>query len=109
MTEILNLDEMSNVVKQFKFKNKTHDICEISLGDFIAMTSEQKVMEKKLAAGGVTEDDLIAIYRKNILRVIPTMNEETLDLMTVRQLKKLLDFINTTNIDEQVVEEHAKK
>ncbi len=109
MAEILNLDELSNVVKQFQFKGQIHDICEISLGDFIAMTSEQKAMEKKLEKGGITQEELVLNYRKNILRVIPTMTDEILDLMTVRQLKTLLDFINAAAIDQQVVEEHAKK
>lgn len=109
MAEILNLDELSNVVKQFQFKGKVYDICEISLGDFIALTAEQKAMEAKLKAGGITEEDVVASYRKNILRMIPSMTEEVLDQMTVRQLKTLLDFINTAAIDQQVVEEHAKK
>lgn len=109
MAEILNLDELSNVVKQFQFQGVIYDICEISLGDFIALTTEQKAMEAKQKAGGITEEDLVANYRKNILRMIPAMTDEVLDKMTVRQLKVLLDFINSAAIDQQVVEEQAKK
>lgn len=109
MPEILNLDDLSNIVKQFQFKGKLYDICEISLGDFIAMTAEQKEMEAKEKAGGITESDLITSYRKNISRMIPDITDAVMDSMTVRQLKVLLDFINSAAVDQKVVESEAKK
>lgn len=108
MAEILNLDELSNVVKQFQFKGEIYDICEISLGDFIALSAEQKALEAKSAAGGISEEDMMANYRKSIMRMIPNMTGAVLDQMTVRQLKVLLDFINSAAIDQQVVEETKK-
>lgn len=108
MADILNLDDLSNIVKQFVFKGVTYDVCEISLGDFIAMTAEQKKAEAKSENGEFSEEDLIASYKANIKRMIPAITDETLDTMTIRQLKVLLDFINTAAVDEQVIEE-AKK
>lgn len=108
MAEILNLDDLSNIVKQFQYKGRVYDVCEISLGDFIAMTAEQKEMEAKSKNGDITESDLIESYRRNIKRMIPEITDEALDSMTVRQLKVLLDFINSAAIDEKAVDE-AKK
>lgn len=108
MAEILNLDDLSNIVKQFQYKGRVYDVCEISLGDFIAMTAEQKEMEAKSKTGDITESDLIESYRRNIKRMIPEITDEVLDSMTVRQLKVLLDFINSAAIDEKAVDE-AKK
>lgn len=112
MTDILNLDELSNVVKQFTYQGKTYDICEISLGDFIQLTAEQKRLEAQEKKGTITEEDMAASYRANIRRMVPGITDEVINSMTMRQLKALLDFINTAAIDQQVVneaEEQAKK
>jgi len=105
--EILNLDEMSNVVKQFTYKGETYDICEISLDGFIEMTTAQQVAEAKEAAGETTQKDLILSYRDMIKRMIPTITSETLGTMSMRQLKTLMDFINTAVVDQEIVEAAA--
>jgi len=103
--EILNLDEMSNVVKQFTYKGETYDICEISLDGFIEMTTAQKDAEAKEAAGEMTQKDLIVSYRDMIKRMIPAITNETLGSMSMRQLKTLMDFINTGEIDQDIIEQ----
>ncbi|BBI61672.1 hypothetical protein [Vreelandella sulfidaeris] len=109
MAEILNLDDLNNVLKQFKFQGSVYDICEISLGDFIALTAEQKTMEAKSKAGGITEAELVESYRRNVMRMIPTITADVLDKMTMRQVKTLLDFINAAALEEQLDEDQAKK
>lgn len=109
MAEILNLDELNKVLKQFQYQGTVYDVCEISLGDFIELTAEQRAMEAKNKSGKITEAELLNTYRRNIMRMIPDMTSDTLNTMTMRQVKTLLDFINASAVDEQLNEEQAKK
>lgn len=106
--EMLNLDDLNPVIKQFQFKGVTYDICEIQLGEFIRMTAEQKSFEARVKDGSATEEDLLAHYRVNIKRMIPALTDEVLDSMTFRQVQVLMDFINASAVNEKNVAE-AKK
>lgn len=100
MTAILNLDDLLKKDESFvMLKGKKHVISELSLGTFLYVAD---FVEKLSTAGSMVEE--IKMTMDIIIRVIPSISREDLELLTGPQLTALRQIVTNGGVVVQETE-----
>jgi hypothetical protein len=90
MTKILNLDKLvKEAGRQLVLEGATHNIREMSVTDFIEVTRMAEAMQRD----GATVADQVEATVKLIVRLIPTITEETLVKLPLETLSEIASFV----------------
>lgn len=94
--KVLNLDSLVKVDKSVKLKGVEHNVCEMSVDDFIVANQEAKRIAA-LKDAPDSEDKSVQELNSSIKllnRVLPSIAEAELRGLTFSQLNALMDFVN---------------
>lgn len=87
MSKMLNLDELANEERVLKLNGSEHVLRDVSVGDFIEITRMTEGLKDDLPIS-----DQLEMMVSIIKRRFPTVDEEELAALNMRQLNAILEF-----------------
>lgn len=104
--KFLNLDELTTPKKVLTLNGKTHEMKEVSVGEFIEVVKEAEKLEQQK----LTISDQVQITVDSIQRAFPTIEREELEALKFDQLTAVFKFIQDeleTGAEEAGVEKKS--
>lgn len=96
MSNLLDLDGILPPKRTVKLSGQEHDLRQMSLKDFIAITRESEILGKEVAAGTKTQADVIEANLNSLRYMLPTLSDEQLADLTPDQVLAIMTFARET-------------
>lgn len=109
MTKILNVDALQDEIRKITLNGESHQMKELSVGDFITITKLEDEAEK---SGNLSFGDRVDFLVKYICLVFPTCTKEELYACDFQKINALFAFAKDGTLPEDVTskeEESSKK